>query len=257
MRRPWRTARTVRWHRPMILAFCGVASVSAESVAQRAPDRDGPELDGVVVASDGRPVVNAEVGLLGLGVARTDTLGRFGFRGLPTGTFLVRVQRLGFSPIMRAVTYDGEHAQHVTLRFGETATVLARVVIRDSAASAQGLAGFDQRRRTGQGLYLSERDIVERHAQQVEHLLGQLPGLQVDSSGRVHADRGRTSIMGDNCESGVQIFIDGALIGSDYSLRSLSTSAIRGIEVYRGVATTPSDLRSPRMACGTLAIWTK
>jgi hypothetical protein len=91
----------------------------------------------------------------------------------------------------------------------------------------------------------------------VEYLLAHLPGVQVDSSGIVRVDRGRTSIYGDNCQDGVQIFIDGALVSNGYSLRNMSPAALRGIEIYRGVASTPAELRSPRMACGTVAIWTK
>ena len=215
-----------------------------------------PQLDGVVLASDGRPVADADVGLLGLGAARTDSLGRFAFRGLPVGTFLVRVQRLGYSPLVQAVSYDGEHAEHVRLRFGEAATLLAPVVVRDSAIVGRGV-GFDQRRRTGQGVYLSERDITQRGAQRVEHLLGQLPGVRVDSSGTVKMDRGRTSILGDDCASGVQLLIDGAAVGPGFDLRAMSPGSIRGIEVYRSVATTPVELRSARMVCGTIAIWTK
>jgi hypothetical protein len=246
-----------RMRRSLAAVLLSLLCLARDSRAQRTSNDSTPELDGVVLASDGRPVANADVGLLSLGAARTDRLGRFGFRGVPAGTFIVRVQRLGFPPMVQVVAFDGEHPQHLTLRFGETATLLAPVVVHDSATSAGGSSGFEQRRRSGQGLYLSERDIAQRHASRVEHLLGQLPGVQVDSSGGVQIDRGRTSILGDNCLSGVQLFIDGALVGSDYSLRSLSTSAIRGIEVYRGVASTPLELRSARMACGTIAIWTK
>jgi hypothetical protein len=244
--------------RSLLATLLSLACLADESFAQRAPADDVPDLDGLVLAADGRPIANADVGLLGLGAARTDSLGRFGFRGVPTGTFIVRVQRLGFAPLVQVVAYDGAHPQHLTLRVGEAATMLAPVVVRDSAASDEGRpGGFEQRRRSGQGLYLTEHDIAERHASRVEHLLGQLPGVQVDSSGAVHIDRGATSILGDNCQSGVQIFIDGVAVGSDFSLRNLSASALRGIEVYRGVATTPIELRSARMACGTIAMWTK
>lgn len=241
----------------MFLVFGIVAGIAHVGSAQQPLADSLPTLSGIVLAADGRPVEQADVGLLGLGTARTDSLGRFGFRGVPAGTLFVRAQRLGFSPIMKSVMFDGVHSQHLTLRFGETTAMLAPVLVRDSAKMLREPTGFDQRRRTGHGLYLAEGDISRRHAQRVEHLLGQLPGLQVDSSGIVRSDRGRTSIYGDNCQDGVQLFIDGVPVSSSFTLRNMSPDALRGIEIYRGVASTPVELRSPRVACGTVAIWTK
>jgi hypothetical protein len=214
-------------------------------------------VSGVVLAADGRPVGQADVVLLGLGAARTDSLGQFGFRGVPAGTLLVRVQRIGFVPIMQSIAFDGVHSLRVTLRFGETTAMLAPVVVRDSANPGQEPSGFERRRLTGHGLYLTEGDISNRRAQRVEHLLAMLPGLEVDTSGVVRTDRGRTSLFGDNCKEGVQLFVDGVPVSGSYSLRNMSPGAIRGIEVYRGVASTPVELRSARVACGTVVIWTK
>ena len=240
-----------------VVCVACVTCIVPRLAAQEAEADATPRLTGIVSAMDGRPLAGADVAILGLGAARTDSLGRFGFRGLPAGTFLVRVQRLGFSPLMQAVTFDGVHPKDVRLRFGEAATMLAPVIVRDSADAFRRPASFDERRRSGQGLYLSESQIAARHAQRVEHLLEQLPGIYVDSSGTAHVDRGRTSILGDNCGTGAQILLDGAVVGDEFSLRGLSPSAIRGIEVYRGVSTTPLELRSGRMTCGTIAIWTK
>lgn len=240
----------------LFVALACAASLARSSAAQRAPAKPLPELYGVVLAADGGPVSGAEVSLVGLGVARTDSLGRFGFRGLPVGTFVVRVQRLGFGPIVQMVSYDGEHAQRVTLRFGSSATALAPVIVIDSAAT-RGAGGFEQRRRSGQGYYLSEREIAARHVRNVEQLFGQMPGVQVDSTGTVRVDRGRTSLLGDDCQRGMQLVVDGTAVDGTFSLRGLSPDALEGIEVYRSVAATPAELRTSRMACGTIAIWTK
>jgi outer membrane cobalamin receptor len=145
-------------------------------------------------------------------------------------------------------------AQHAR---ADTMAMLAPVEVRDSAAPPRDPTGFEQRRRSGHGLYLTQREIEGRHAIRVEHLLGQLPGIQVDTAGVVRADRGRTSLFGDNCRDGVQLFVDGVAVSADFSLRNLMSTALRGIEVYRGVASTPVELRSPRTVCGTVAIWTK
>jgi hypothetical protein len=241
----------------LVATFCLVAGVARVGRAQQPTTDTLPALTGVVLAADGRPVEQADVAVLGLGVTRTDSLGRFGFHLVPAGTLLVRVQRLGLRPIMQSVVFDGVHSQHLTLRFGEPTAMLAPVVVHDSAITEREPTGFERRRRSGHGVYFTERDISERHAQRVEHLLAFLPGLQVDTSGVVRTDRGRTSILGDNCEHGVQLIIDGVPVSGSYTLRNMSPSALRGIEVYRGVASTPVELRSSRVACGTVVLWTK
>ncbi len=232
-------------------------AVACVASAQQATPDSASRISGVVLTADGRPVVDADVALIGLGAARTDSLGRFDFRGVPAGAVLVRVQRLGFTPIMQSVALDGVHPCALTMRFGETATTLTTVVVRDSAIRAREPTGFELRRATGHGLYITQDEIARRHAQRVEHVLASLPGLEVDSSGVVRTDRGRTSLFGDNCGDGVQLLIDGVAVSGSYSLRNISPSSLRGIEVYRGIASTPVELRSPRAACGTVAIWTK
>lgn len=237
-------------------AFASLAVTRFASAQEATPD-SASRISGVVLTSDDRPVPAADVALIGLGAARTDSLGRFDFRGVPGGTVFVRAQRIGFAPIMQSVQLDGVHPIRLTLHFGETATTLTPVVVRDSVVAMREPTGFELRRATGHGLYITQDDIARRRAQRVEFLLASLPGFEVDSSGVVRVDRGRTSLFGDNCGDGVQLLIDGVAVNGSYTLRSLSPSSLRGIEVYRGIASTPVELRSPRAACGTVAIWTK
>lgn len=239
-----------------LVALWLVTSIAQQSVAQRTSTDSGSVVTGIVMTADGRSVADADVTLLGLGAIRTDSLGRFSFRGVPAGTVLIRVQRLGLNPILQAIELDGVHPRYVVLTFGGT-PALVPIVVRDSAVTAREPTGFERRRRTGHGIYLTEQEIEQRHAARVEHLLGQLPGVQVDTSGIVRTDRGRTSLFTDNCQDGMQVFLDGVAVSPDFSLRSISPSSIRAIEVYRGVASTPVELRSSRAVCGTLVIWTK
>ena len=156
---------------------------------------------------------------------------------------------------MRSGVFDGAHPLALRLQFDSAGVMLAPVIVRDSVRNDP--SGFEKRRERGQGVYITEAQISARSAQLVEHLLATVPGLQVDTAGIVHADRGRTSILADNCQDGVQLFVDGIAVGSEFTLRNLSAASVRNIEVYRGVASTPVELRSRRVACGTVAIWTK
>jgi hypothetical protein len=56
---------------------------------------------------------------------------------------------------------------------------------------------------------------------------------------------------------GAAVFVDGVEMPQPFNVNTVNVSAIRGIEIYKGPATTPVALRSPKSACGTVAIWTK
>jgi hypothetical protein len=55
-----------------------------------------------------------------------------------------------------------------------------------------------------------------------------------------------------------RIRVDVTLSSSAHELTAvIDAQSIKGIELYRGPATTPPELRSPKTVCGTLAIWTR
>jgi len=56
---------------------------------------------------------------------------------------------------------------------------------------------------------------------------------------------------------GVQVFVDGAMMPQPFDVNTIPPPRIKSIELYRGPATTPLELRSPKTVCGTLAIWTR
>ena len=93
--------------------------------------------------------------------------------------------------------------------------------------------------------------------------------MKVDTGGIVLIDRGvisykrmlskATTLFGDqfiDCV-GVQVFVDGAMMPQPFDVNTISPKIIKGIELYRGPATTPLELRTPKTVCGTLAIWTR
>jgi hypothetical protein len=213
-------------------------------------------LTGRVLTPAGAPLASVAVGIMGGAEVTTDSLGRYVIE-VPLGVHLLMARRIGYQQRIKSVALSSTESLDVTFTLEPITVLDARVVRGNSLDGGSDVMGFDARRRSGQGVYLTESDITQRAAAGLDHLLASTPGLEVDTAGVVHADRGRTSIMGDNCAEGAQIFIDGVPVDGSFQLRSMSVRSIRGIEVYRGVSTVPSTLRSPRMVCGTVAIWTK
>jgi hypothetical protein len=134
--------------------------------------------------------------------------------------------------------------------------VLAGVTVLDSTDG--DARGYARRRRNGQGFFLTAQEVRDRapSTTRVEHILATVPGLTVDA-GVVKVRRGRISILGNNCEDGVQYFVDGAMMGPAFTPRALSPETITGVEVYKTASATPPELRTARTICGTVVLWTQ
>ena len=120
---------------------------------------------------------------------------------------------------------------------------------------------------------MTEEQIERRRAISTEQLFLAVPNVRVDTGGIVLIARGDISFRRTlfpnyskfpdpasdqflDCV-GVQVFVDGVVMPQPFDVRSISPKIIRGIELYRGPATTPLELRTPKTVCGTLAIWTR
>ena len=213
------------------------------------------ELTGRVVDANQRPVPDARVIIVGLVATTTDSAGRFGFTGLESETLLLRVEKLGYGLATRTIVFWADSAQsEVVIRLGMRSTVLAAVTVLDSAADDP--RSYTRRRQNGQGFFLTQEEIRKRGpTPRVENILGTIPGLRVDL-GVVKVARGRISILGNNCEDGVQYWVDGAMAGPAFTPRAISPETLTGIEVYKTASATPLEYRSIKVSCGTVVLWT-
>jgi hypothetical protein len=242
--------------RDIVIALgCGSASLflPGRGIAQGATP--AAVLAGRVLDPNDRPIADADVSLEGFVSTATDTDGHFAFVGLSSETFLVRVRRLGYVETTRVVVFSADSSQHIVIRLTARAPVLARVMILDSLDDDP--RDYARRRRDGQGFFLTRREIEARGpASRVEHILATVPGLVVEG-GVLKVRRGRISIHGNNCEGGVQYFLDGAMLGPAFTPRVLTPQMLTGVEVYKSAASTPPEYRTMQTPCGTVVIWTR
>lgn len=230
------------------------------------------EIHGRVVGTDGAAVDRVTVSLLGVSDVVTDSAGVFRFVSLSTGTYFLRATRIGNTPVLKNITVTAEERVRVEITLNPIAHQLTAVVVRaDSAVTAvSDPTGFEHRRRTGQGFFMTEEQIERRRAISTEQLFLAVPNVRIDTGGIVLIDRGVISYKrmllgpGPNQFSGqfidcvgVQVFVDGAMMPQPFDVNTISPKHIKAIELYRGPATTPPELRTPKTVCGTLAIWTR
>jgi outer membrane receptor for ferrienterochelin and colicin len=181
------------------------------------------------------------------------------------------ISATGRSPDVSSSTTRPDEQLVVPIALDISSQDLPRVIVSgDSAATLlSDPSGFDVRRRGGLGTFVTADQIAARHFMQTIDVFRTIPGVEIDRNGTVAIQRGEISIK--KVCAGAQLFVDGVPMApgpaplnardgaksTAFDINEIPVSSIRGIEIYRGPATTPMVLRTQNTVCGTVAIWTK
>jgi carboxypeptidase family protein/TonB-dependent receptor-like protein len=215
-------------------------------------------LSGRVVNGAGQAIVGARVDVMGTpGATLTRENGEFSLSELPSGTQTVVVRQIGFAPVEVAVELSTRAPQRVTIALTRAAQVLAPVQVTADAAD-QGLdkIGFNQRRKSSGGYFITAKDIEKRAPNLLTDVFRSIPSLRVVPSGTDYViENARNPVNG--C---VKYYVDGApweaIFGGDVD-RLLPTWEVAAIEVYSG-SNTPMQFQSPGASgCASIVIWSK
>ncbi|MGH7475263.1 MAG: TonB-dependent receptor plug domain-containing protein [Longimicrobiales bacterium] len=218
-----------------------------------------PSIQGVVLdAQTTRPVVNASVRLRGTThAAVTDAGGRFGFREIQPGMYVIVVEHIAYTARSDSLFLNSSDDLQLEIQLAETAVALEPIEVTARPRKLV-IVGFYDRRQRGIGTYFTRDDIEKRHVQRLSDLLSRVPGLRrtlnQDGSSRIDA-RGVKTIM-TNCNT--QYFIDGvrAEIGA-IGIDVIPPRDIEAVEVYRGSSELPIQFDVGRAMCGAVLIWTR
>jgi hypothetical protein len=147
--------------------------------------------------------------------------------------------------------------------------------VRDSAQAAAGrratlaaaspLAGFERRRRSGLGTYLTREQLLRRNPRTVPEALRGVVGLLIDERGVRALRPGFGMKDGSNQETGCYpaVFVDGTRTPPFISpFGALVPDELAAVEWYRGVGMTPPEFTGSGgtdegAGCGALAVWTQ
>ena len=204
-------------------------------------------LSGTVLGPDDAPIAAAEVRVGGTsGVTRTDPAGRYSLTGLPAGTQLLEVRKIGYEVAETTVE----------LRSGTPAARdvrLRRIIVRlDSmrvVATRVRYPQFAEHRKMGWGRFLGPEDLMRQHVSFASDIAWNVPGFRVVGAGysaTVVSARG-----GSFRPCPANIVIDGS---ENRSINEVSAFDIGAMEFYR--AGEPAPMLYDR-GCGAIVIWTK
>lgn len=259
-------ARTVSSHER------GPARESA-TAARRILSGEG-RLAGRVLHADGlAPLRGAVVRVIDGPDTRANEQGEFLLTGVPEGSRTLEVRAVGFYPVRRTVhVVDGAPAMTVALT--TLRSVLDTMQIRASRTRVDGLRGFTQRMRSGQGRYLTSADIARRMPQFTMDIFRNQAGIRVLGDTILVRGMGglgtmrslddtlraaRTLGSSDGFYCWPTIYVDGRpmqrLLGGDINVL-MNPREIRGVEIYSATQ-TPAEFSDGLTGCGVIVFWTR
>jgi len=216
----------------------------------------------VLTDSAEHPIAEATVSLAdGHYRAVSDSLGRYRIPAVAPGRYAVLVRRLGFAPVLAALTVAPGDSIDADFLLAPLVQDLPGVNVTGTVAERK-LAAFEDRRRIGIGRFLNEAEIHKAPGARLSEKLRQLPGLQViyprggfSNQVRIATTRGPQGLRRMPCFAAVML--DGIVLAEYFSINSLDPGEVAAIEWYAGPSEIPAQYNRTTYTCGLLMIWTK
>lgn len=243
-----------------VTCACGTAIASSQTSMTSSPTG---VISGTVTDSSLTPIAGAEISILLSQVrAIADERGRFQIIRIPTGSYILRVRRIGYESIAASVQVEGGDTLRLALTLEPMTVSLPATKVTASTGSPT-LREFEERRRRGVGEFFGYDEIQARNAVSVVDMLRQAKGVRLELAG------GKTFVMSARqwtlCP--MQIYIDGVPVAGsnprvpfDAGLLP-SPKELMGIEVYSGPEQEPLWLPRERsgmqLSCGAVLVWSR
>jgi Carboxypeptidase regulatory-like domain len=232
-------------------ASVGSAASRADSAPPGLALTGTATLSGTVRGTSGQVVSGAEIRVRDARpFTTTDAEGRFVLTGLPPGTQVLVVRKLGYALGEIPVELRPDARREESVRLG-------RAVALDSVrvlAKRPPLAEFEYNRRTNLfGHFLTLGDIQRSQAKKTSDLLSRMGGYVMEGRGRYEK---MTAVQPGASDTercrGANVVIDGTEIGWD--VNDVVPNQIAGIELYKDAASAPLKYAG-KANCGLIVIW--
>lgn len=200
-------------------------------------------------ASTNEPIAGAQVVVVDGPFTTTSEQGEWVLANVPAGTRMLEVRAVGLYPERFPVDVVADAPPiHVTLN--TLRAVLDTIHIQ--AVRVGGMRGFDDRRRTGHGHYLTARDLTRFPNRRMSDILRFQPGVRVERK-----DDGSTALFIRSAGCEAELYIDGHYMFNGADLDAwVRPEHVAGIEIY-DAAMAPPQFQRPLSGCGSIVIWTK
>jgi hypothetical protein len=242
-----------------------------QDLTVRSPREFSGIITGAIVDTTGRQIEGARVQLLGTRMdAASNQLGTFRIMGAPAGPARMRIERLGYFPLVAAVDVPARGTVEVPLlRMTPAATQLAPISVEARAEEVRrNLAEFNRRRETTNGSFLTRAEFAEMgNVQVTADVLRRMRGLRVQPGSTINnrwiITSGRGSGRSASDAAGrcfPIVFRDRLYLGNTATVNvdeAVPLVELEAVEVYTSTAGMPAEFNRPGATCGVIAFWTR
>jgi hypothetical protein len=252
------------WSTAFLASLLVAAAATTASHAVRAQQPDSARRDslpatliGRVTDTLGAPLAGAEITLFKSESIRTITgdSGEFRLTGLPVGTNVFNVRRLGYQPASFTAALKSGRTHRATFALSVSAQSLPLIAVSDTTKT-HWLDQFERRRSMSRGTFITRADIVKRTARLGSDIVRTVPGVRV-----IPGRAGSMNQVIMNRGSGGRPCIPTMYVHNmPYSgvLDDFSADDIEALEVYVGISEIPPELdKNGRGICGVIVVWTR
>ncbi len=249
-----------------VLGAAAVPAIPASAWCAQAPaTRDSTHKDslpvtliGHVTDSTGAGLAGAEVNLLHADRFRaiTGDSGEFRIAGLPPGTSVFNVRRLGFEAASFTAVLHSGRTQRATFKLTAIAQALPTVAVADTSPKTHWLDSFDRRKGGGRGVFITRDEIERRNARSGTDVVRNVAGIRIVP---LRGGVGNQVLM--NRGSGARACTPTMFVhNTPYSgmLDDFTADDIEALEVYVGISEIPPELdKNGKGICGAIVVWTR
>jgi hypothetical protein len=247
-----------------IVTFAGLfLTLAAGATAAAAQEATGRLAGSVLLAADESPLEDVRVMVRGTGrAAVTDSMGGFRIDSVPAGDHVLAVRYLDMlSDVAGSVSVSVAENETVVLSILleiHAMPVPELVVEIERVDNAGKMTGFEQRRASAFGSFLTREDIERAQPDRLSQLFYAVPGVRVvrPPGGDIFGTRLISARGGIECT--MLLYLDGIRTSQDaFNIDLLRPGDIEGVEVYNGASRTPAIFSYRGARCGAVAIWTR
>lgn len=164
----------------------------------------------LVTDASGKPIPGARARVIGHRFAFGDQSGTVSIDSLPGGSQTLEVRALGFVPLIREVHLSAGSAAQDTIALTSVKSLLDTVRISAGRVYAVDATGFDHRKKTGVGSYITSEEIDRLHPASLASLLQTRSAINIEDTKYGDQMIRMAAPWGGTCTP--TIFVDGEMV---------------------------------------------
>jgi hypothetical protein len=242
-----------------LISFAAGALRAQAADSAVARDSTPAVLVGRVVDGAGAGLAGAEITMLKSGRVHSISgdSGDFRISGLPPGTVVFNVRRIGFEAASFTAVLKPGRTHRANFALNASAQVLPKVSIADTAVQTHWLDVFNNRKSGARGTFITRNEIVKRGARTATDILRNVPGVRVDMAGRTGMNNRVVMTRGNGARPCLpNLFVHGMPYSGN--LDDFNADDVEAVEVYVGISELPPELdKNGKGICGAVVVWTR